>query len=203
MAHKPVELPVYGKADHNLGIYHAIGVLVINWATTESIFLAMLQALLGGDKKTALVVWFSHFNTATRIDVVSRMAREHLNDASLIIDIDSAAKKFGGASKVRNYYCHSAYRTGEENKLVRTYGGKISDEGKPIRIDARPLDTANLNIIVNTANQLWEMQEPLWNLVLRIEDTLQVPPSKQQTSILRNRIRKDGPVDRDKDQERA
>jgi hypothetical protein len=56
---KPIDLPVYGDAEHNMGIYQAIGVLVITWGSDESVFLAMLQALLGGDKQTAIIVWFS------------------------------------------------------------------------------------------------------------------------------------------------
>ena len=70
---KPIDLPVYGDAEHNIRIYHAIGVLVINWGSDESVFLAMLQALLGGDKQTAIVLWFSFYNTTSRLDLVRRL----------------------------------------------------------------------------------------------------------------------------------
>jgi hypothetical protein len=43
---EPIDLPVYGDAEHNMGIYQAIGVLVINWDSDERAFPAMLQAWL-------------------------------------------------------------------------------------------------------------------------------------------------------------
>jgi len=61
---KPIDLPVYGDAEHNMRIYQAIGVLVINWGSDESVFLAMLQALLAGDKSSATIVWASFHNTS-------------------------------------------------------------------------------------------------------------------------------------------
>ena len=70
---KPFDLPVYGDAEHNIRIYQAIGVLVINWGSDESVFLAMLQALLGGDKQTAIIVWFSFYNTTNPLDLVRRL----------------------------------------------------------------------------------------------------------------------------------
>jgi hypothetical protein len=66
---KPIDLPVYGDAEHNMGIYQAIGVLVINWGSDESVFLAMLQALLGGEKQTAIIMWLSFYNTKNRLDL--------------------------------------------------------------------------------------------------------------------------------------
>ena len=46
---KPVDLPIYGDAEHNINVYHAIGVLVINWAADESWFQAMLRPFFGGN----------------------------------------------------------------------------------------------------------------------------------------------------------
>jgi hypothetical protein len=72
---KPIDLPVYGDGEDNMRIYQAVGVLVINWGSDESLFLAMLQALLAGDKPSAIITWASFHNTANRLELVLRLTR--------------------------------------------------------------------------------------------------------------------------------
>lgn len=199
---KPINLPVYGDAGHNIGIYHAVGVLVINWSSDESVFLALLQALLGGDSGSARVVWFSHHNTATRLEVISRLARENLRDTALVADISAILADFGGCSKIRNFFCHAIYESDDSGKLWRVHGATLSEEGAPIRIDTRNLDRANLNIIVETARNLADMNEPIWRLVVRVEDALRVPLAKQQTSRFRSQTPKGDLAGRGNDQPR-
>jgi hypothetical protein len=115
---KSIDLPVYGNAEHNVGIYQAIGVLVINLGSDESVFLAMLQALLGGDKQTAIIMWLSFYNTANRLELVRRLTKQHVIDKALRGDIESAVVEFCGCTKTRNFFCHAAYGSDDRQPCV-------------------------------------------------------------------------------------
>jgi hypothetical protein len=84
-------------------IYYTVGVLVINWGSDESVFLAMLQALLAGDKPSAIITWASFHNTANRLELVRRLTMQHVTDKALRADIESAITEFGGCTKTRNF----------------------------------------------------------------------------------------------------
>src|SRR6266446_391498 len=182
---KPIDLPVYGDAEHNIRIYHAIGVLVINWGSDESVFLAMLQALLAGDKPSAIITWASFHNTSNRLELVRRLIRQHVTDKALRADVQSAIAEFGGCTKTRNFFCHAAYGGDDQAGLTVAHSITLSDdEGSLIRDASRPLDRASLNEIVETARRLADLNPVLWELVSRLEDALQVPLAKRQASRL-------------------
>ena len=179
----PIDLPVYGDAEHNIRIYQAIGVLVINWGSDESLFLAMLQALLAGDKPSAIITWASFHNTASRLELVRRLARQHVTDKALRADLESAITEFAGCTKTRNFFCHAAYGMDDQARLAVAHSINLSDsdnEASPIRDASRPLDRANLQQIVETARRLADLNPILWELVARVEHALQVPPAKRQ-----------------------
>jgi hypothetical protein len=179
---KPVDLPIYGDAAHNMAVYHAIGVLVINWAIDESVFRAMLQALMRGEMETAAVAWFSHHNTAARLELVSRLCRQHIDDAALVADTEAAIKDFSGCTAVRNFFCHATYHMNAEAELQSAESINLMQVGKPLRRDARLLDKQSLNHIIDAASKLADMNEALWSLVEKIETALGVPHVKPRPS---------------------
>ncbi len=67
---KTAKITIHGKAAHNAAFLTSIGSLVVNWANNESVFLAMIQVLVGGDKLTAAIVWHSHRTTHARLELV-------------------------------------------------------------------------------------------------------------------------------------
>jgi hypothetical protein len=173
---RPIDLPVYGDAQHNMGIYHAIGVLVINWGGDESVFQAMLQALLAGDKYSAIITWASFHNTANRLELVRRLTRQHITDKALRRDIESAITEFAGYTRTRNFFCHAAYGSDDQARLTVAHSINLTDnDAAPIRDASRLLDRAALNDIVETARRLADLNPVLWELVSRLEDALQIP----------------------------
>jgi hypothetical protein len=166
-------------------IYQAVGVLVINWGSDESLFLAMLQALLAGDKPSAIITWASFHNTANRLELVRRLTRQHVTDKALRADIESAITEFSGCTKTRNFFCHAAYGFDDQARLAVAHSINLADnEGSPIRDASRPLDRASLNEIVETARRLADLNPVLWELVSRLEEALEVPLAKRQASRL-------------------
>jgi hypothetical protein len=180
---KPIDLPVYGDGEHNMRIYQAIGALVITWGTDESWFLAMLQALLACDKRSAMITWASFHNTASRVELVRHLARQHVTDKALRADLESAITEFAGCTKTRNFFCHAAYGCDEEGRLAVAHNISLSapDSGASPIVDAsRPLDRANLQQLTETTRRLADLNPILSELVARLGHALQVPPAKRQ-----------------------
>jgi hypothetical protein len=100
---KSIDLPVYGNPAHNMGIYQAIGVLVVNWGSDESVFLAMLQALLGGDKQTAIIMWLSFYNTANRLELVRRLTKQHVSTKRCGWTLEALWSSFADALKPETF----------------------------------------------------------------------------------------------------
>ncbi len=67
---RTLSVPVAGPADFNAAIQAAIGGLVVAWANSESVFLALLQLLMKETEITAAIVWHSHRTTQARLDLV-------------------------------------------------------------------------------------------------------------------------------------
>jgi hypothetical protein len=169
---KPIDLPVYGDGEHNMRIYQAIGALVTTWGTDESWFLAMLQALLAGDKSSAMIVWASFHNTRSRLELVRRLVRQHVTDEALRADLESAITEFAGCTKIRNFFCHAAYGGDEEGRLAVAHSINVStseNDASPIADASQPLDRGNLQQLVETTRRLADLNPILCDLVARLE----------------------------------
>ena len=171
---RPVSIPIHGSADHNAAFLLSIGGLVVNWANNESVFLAMLQVLVSGDKLTASIVWHSHRSTNARLDLVMRLIREQVapKDRQLADDIGAAISKFKGFSRVRNFFCHAMYEYDDNLALRSATGATFPAEGKPIVLDTKGINRATLNEIKDTSTKLAEFNQRLWALVVRLQGAL-------------------------------
>src|SRR5437588_4983001 len=99
-----------------------IGGLIIAWANNESVFMAMIQALVTGAHHTATIIWHSHRTTHNRMQLLSQLAREQIRDATLNEEIQTAVKRFKGLSGLRNFYCHCSYDYSSEMQLRGAQG---------------------------------------------------------------------------------
>ena len=169
---KPASVPIHGKGAHNTGFLLAIGGLVVNWANNESVFLAMLQALIGEDKLSASIVWHSHRTTQSRLALVTRLVREQVKDATLVADIESAISQFKGFSRVRHFYCHATYTYDDDLCLRIASGASFPQDGEAIRFEDKMMDKATLNEITSASIKLAEFNRQTWQLVERLQASL-------------------------------
>lgn len=112
-----------------------------------------------------------------------RLTRQRVVDKVLRADVESTIIEFGGCTKTRNFYCHAAYGSDDQARLMVAHSINLSDsndEASPIRDPSRPLDRANLREIAEAARRLADLNPVLWKLVARLEDALQVPLAKRQ-----------------------
>jgi len=173
-----VQIPIHGYLQHNAGFLVSIGGLVVNWANNESVFLAMLQCLVGGGKHTAAIIWHSQRTTRGRLDLVARLVREQVNDTELVEQIDQAINQFAGLSRVRNFFCHAMYDYDPEMRLLSATSVNLTPDGYPIESESKKMDRATLNEIKDAAMKLADTNLEQWRLVIRLQRALGVQHAK-------------------------
>jgi hypothetical protein len=170
-----VKIAIHGNAAHNMSILVAIGGLVVNWANNESVFMAMLQALVSGGEHTAAIIWQSQRTSRARLELVARLVREQVSDPALVNDIEQSMSQFEGFSRVRNFYCHATYEHDPiDGAILGAHGMTLSNEGAPIIFERKLFNRGTLNEIGDVSMRLAAYNRHLWNLVERLQATLGV-----------------------------
>jgi hypothetical protein len=179
------KVPIHGKAAHNGAFLVAIGNLIINWANNESVFLAMLQLLVGGGRLTGAIIWNSQRTSNARVELVGKLCRERIEDCELLKDITDAINHFKTLSRTRNFYCHSTYNYSSELILSTVHGVTAPQEGAPISFKTKKMDLATLNEIGHVSVELSQLNRALWALVIRLQNSLglrlELPAALQTT----------------------
>lgn len=181
---RKVQIPILGPIDHNAGPYMAIGGLMIAWSNNESVFMAMLQALVGDTAHTATLIWHSHRTSRARMELLDKLAREQLQKhPDLVSEIQWAIKAFKGLSRLRNYLAHATYHYDDQMRLHSTFGVAYNDDGAPLKAEQKLLDAATMNEIGHATIQLATLNAEFWALVPKIEQTLGVQRVKYPQQI--------------------
>jgi hypothetical protein len=71
----------------------------------------------------------------------------------------------------------------DDGKLASANNVTLSQEGKPLRLEERPLGRQTLNQIVEAARRLADLNEPLSKLPDRIDDALRAQRSRPPSSL--------------------
>lgn len=174
---QPATVPVVGNL-HNAAFYLAIGGLVINWSNNESVFRAILQALVGGNHIMAAIIWRSSPATEARLRLLWRMCRARLKNKAMLRDIESAIIEFRGYSKVRNFYCHATYENDNDGNIISASSATTPDDGAPIKTETRKMTKARLNEITSATLKLVKLNRKIWLIVERLHAELELPPVK-------------------------
>lgn len=165
-------IPIHGKEAHNAAFLVSIGGLIVNWANNESVFLAMLQALVNGGEQSASIIWHSHRTSNAKLDLVHRLCREQIKDSDLVAEIAKAISQFKGYSRVRNFFCHALYNYDPELNLHSATSTAYSTDDAPLRLEAKRMDLATLNEISDATMKLVTLNRHLWTLVDRLQKDL-------------------------------
>jgi hypothetical protein len=193
------KVPIHGKAAHNAAFLTAIGGLVVNWSNNESVFLAMLQALLAGGKHSAAIVWYSHRTTNARLDLVYKLCREQVSNAQLLADLSKAIDTFKSLSRTRNFFCHATYDYDRNLHLMDATGVTSNQDGYPLNFVTKRMDRATLNEIGQVSLRLGELNRSLWTLVQGLQSALGVQRVNLPELLTEPRKTKDSPAHPDKD----
>ncbi len=195
------KIRIHGNAAHNAGILIAIGGLVVNWSNNESVFLAMLQALVPGGKHQASIIWQSQKTSRPRLELVLRLARDQVTDKELIKDIGDAISQFFGLSRARNFYCHATYEHAKADGAIMSASGmSLTLEEEPLTFETKPFNLGTFNEIGDISMKLAEFNQHLWTLVRRLDAALGVQRSEYPEPPPQDRAEPDIHVSRHKDE---
>lgn len=170
----PARVPIHGKSEHNAAFLLAIGGLAVNWANNESVFMAMLQALMGGGEHSALIVWLSLRTTRARLELIRRLCREQVMDRDLLADIEAAIDQFKGFSRTRNFFCHATYRYDHGQRLIEATSAALTYDEQPLSFETKVMDRQTLNEITDASMKMATFNKRLWKLIPRLERALGV-----------------------------
>jgi hypothetical protein len=171
---KAVKLTIVGDSAHNSGIQMAIGGLMIGWSNNESVFMAMLQCLIGGGTHSASIVWHSIRTTQARLDLIYKLSREQIKDQSLLDEMQVAIRNFKGLSGVRHFFAHATYGYSDDLKLASASSVTLTADGYPHKSERKVFDLATINEINHATLELAKINQRLWDLVIRVQDALEV-----------------------------
>lgn len=158
--------------DNDDKLAYGVGALVMHWGTCESLFYGLLDAMAGKpDNNTGPILWLSHRNTRDRLDLVVRLAREQ---GAFPTEVAAACKKFRSINRVRNHFCHAAYRSNAVGDLLGVESHTLTDKDEPLQADFRPLSSGMLNEIAHAIHEAEALNPILWELLIRVRDKLGV-----------------------------
>ena len=182
---KTLSIPINGPSDINVPICIVIGQLIVNWANNESVFLAMLQNLLACQThRQAAIVWHSHKNTRSRLQLVDSLARDLIRDDDLKDLVLSASKHFYNLTKVRNFYCHGIYRHNDDMAIIaiQSFDIKNSDENDDVVTQKNKIfNVDTIKEISDISMKFVKTNRELWAIVREIgehtgQQHAQIPP---------------------------
>lgn len=185
---KTIRGVINGPMETNGAILLALGQLFVNWSNNESVFLAVLQNLLGSQThRQAAIVWFSHKNTRARLQLIEALARDAIADEELLSDILAASSKFYNLTKVRNFYAHATFQYSEDLQLVEAQSFEIIDDTDVVKTIAKALSPATMNEIMDVTWRLTESNGVVWDIARRIGEhtgsqRARIPPQFLQSA---------------------
>jgi hypothetical protein len=167
---QPPSLVIYGDSQHNTAFYISIGQLVMHWANNESVFLAILQLMLGS-RDQGEVIWFSQTSTKARTELVARLAKATISDEKIVSDIEKLRAAFDKLSAARNFYCHAMYELDGEQLSTAT-AVHFDKTNRVFKYDTRSFDASRLNEMSQASAALHKLNAELWAVVLALEKLL-------------------------------
>jgi hypothetical protein len=166
---QPMQIPISGELAHNSGFYTAIGGMVVHWANTESIFMAILQVLLSQDKFSAAIVWHSLRATNSRLEMIDKLAKERVKDEALLSDLQACVSKFKGFCRTRNFFCHATYSYDAVGNLDFAQGIRLTNEDDPLGFERRGMDRSTANQIIDAVTKLPPFSDECWDVAERLD----------------------------------
>lgn len=149
---------------------HAVGGLVMEWATCENLMFAMFRCLIGNKfNDMPHLIWFSMQNMKARVDMVRHGARVAELSEPLLVEIDRVAGLFEGVTKTRNWYCHAYYGGNPEtNELTHIEGVRIVSDETIFRHELKKADRATLNELADAVRRCRLLAQQMWPVLLQL-----------------------------------
>lgn len=157
-------------AEQRTTVLALIGNLVFSWSNNESLFIYLLAILLQTDEISAAVVFSTLNTTRARLDVIQRLARVKIRDATVAKELDSLIRRFNKASRVRNEFNHCLYSLGPNGEIAQTQSMKLQEvKGQLKWGEIKPMDELRMKQMVKAIKDLKTLNRDIWTFLPRLE----------------------------------
>jgi hypothetical protein len=168
-----IEAVAHKTADRRTEILALIGNLVYSWSNNESMFIYVIMLLLGTNQTSAMVVFATLNTTRARLDLVQRLAVARISDKTIAKELDALIDRFNETTRFRNEFNHCIYTVNDHGEITHTHALRVQERKGRLDVgQPRKMDKARTKAIVDTINELRQLNRDLWNLLPRLEASL-------------------------------
>jgi uncharacterized tellurite resistance protein B-like protein len=158
------------SADHRTSILALIGNLVFSWSNNESLFIYLLMLLLRTDQTSAAIVFATLNTTRARLDLIQRLAKVHIQDASLDKALSKIIERFNECTRIRNEFNHCMYMVDDRGEITHTHSMKIVETRKRLQLgEVRPMDEQRIKEMTAATQELKALNRDIWQFLPRLQ----------------------------------
>lgn len=162
------------SADHRTSILALIGNLVFSWSNNESLFIYLLMLLLKTDQTSAAIVFATLNTTRARLDLIQRLAKVHIQDASLDKALNKIIERFNECTRIRNEFNHCMYMVDDRGEITHTHSMKIVETRKRLQLgEVRPMDEQRIKEMTAATQELKKLNRDIWQFLPRLQRHLE------------------------------
>jgi hypothetical protein len=147
----------------------ALGAYIMNTASTESLFLTMMQLALRDTTDAPAAIWLQFSSTRARLEMVVNVYRSKFGQSAKTETVTEFARRFKGLTRQRNFYCHSVYFP-ESKEPAFVIGYDVSDGEQVIQERIKKIDKATCNEVSHACKELAQLSAEMWDFI-RSEQT--------------------------------
>jgi hypothetical protein len=165
-----IEAVSHKSAGRRTEILALIGNLVYSWSNNESMFVYVIMLLLNTDQTSATIVFASLNTTRARIDLVQRLAAAKITSKSVAKRLAALIDRFNECTRFRNEFNHCSYTVSESGEITHTQVLRLQERRGRLELgQVRRMDDARLKAIVDTINELRNLNRELWDILPELE----------------------------------
>lgn len=153
----------------------SIGRLITGWALCESLIWGFFSSLTETENGgTSPILWLSHRNTSSRVNVVERLIKSSDVSKELQEEISGSLSKFNDLSKIRNFFCHAWYAADADTmELKSIQSHRLNSTG--VVVEEEPFTAETVSKVILAIDDAEALLKLLWKQLYHLRDELQLP----------------------------
>lgn len=170
------------KAGRRNLLFALIGNINYSWSNNESMFIYILQHLMGSDELTATLVFGTLNTTRARLELIERLADAKLKDEDLQKRLRRILRIFNESTRLRNEFSHSTFKQNQQGEITHTHSMRIQRKNGQIQLgEIKPLDDARIAQMGNAIEKLVKLNREIWAFLPDLQKALS---NRQATPLL-------------------
>lgn len=146
-----------------------IGNLSFVWSNNESLFVHLIESLVGCDQASAVIIFTSLNSTRSRIETVERLGRAKIQDTALRKDLEYLLKEFGECTRIRNEFVHCMFGLDELGTLSFTQSFRIRDVAGTQSLEPpKPIDAARVAKLTTSIHRMRRFNRKVFEIIPRL-----------------------------------